>query len=102
MPDIGSPIIGTRLKQECVLDVVVVEWNTGTGTAAYTGFDERQKYCWYVTVRGTQEGAATSSVILEREREKEREGGLGERGRKGEGEKQERTKVISKVYLDCY
>ena len=76
------------------MDVVVVEWNTGTRTAAYTGFNKRQKYCWYVTVRGTQHGAATSRVILERERERERGGG-------GEGEKNKGRKVINYLYLDC-
>ena len=72
MPGIRSPVIGTGLEQECVLDVVVVEWNTRTRTAANTSFDECQEYR-YVAVRGIQNGAATTNVILERERVSERE-----------------------------
>ena len=68
MPGIGFPVIGTGLEQECVLDVVIVEWNTGTGTAAHTGFDERQEN---IIVRTAQ--TVSTHVILQRERERERE-----------------------------
>ena len=73
MLGICAAIIGTGLEEECVLDVVVVEWNTGTGRAAYTGFDECQKH-WYVAVRSIQDGTSATNIILERERERERGG----------------------------
>ena len=83
MPGVCAAIIGTGLEQECILDVVVVEWNTGTRRAAHTGFDECQKH-WYVAARGIEDGATASNIILERERERERKrGGVGERGREG-------------------
>ena len=71
MHGIGFSIIGTRLEKERVLNVVVVEWNTGTGTAAHTSLDERQEY---ITARTSQDGIIGTNVILEwRERERERE-----------------------------